>query len=163
MKCEEIRKKILDLIDGTLDGDNQNIIREHLEECDSCRNEYESMSEIISSAKKIKIPEYDQSFWNSRYEMLLLKAQQRQRKEIFARKLKIAFGFLGIILMVLVSQSYLKENEPISSPTTPEIAYHIPDEVLSEKILLLPVDEMKKIVEFLEPEDQAIILAEYLH
>ncbi|MCM8758325.1 MAG: zf-HC2 domain-containing protein [Candidatus Omnitrophica bacterium] len=162
MKCEEIRKKILDLIDGTLPENFQQIIHKHLEECNVCRNEFESLRKILISAKKIKVPEYDRSFWNSRYEMLLSKAQQRYKKHIFIKRLKIVFGFLGIFLIFIVSKSYLKETEPIIPPVG-EITYHIPDDVLSEKTLLLPVDEMKKIFEFLEPEDQMTILAEYLN
>lgn len=163
MKCEEIKQKIMDFVEGNLQKEQYLIIQNHLKECNSCEKEFEWITGIISSAKKIQIPEYDQSFWDSRYEMIVSKAQQRYRQEIFVRRMKIAFGFLGIFLMLFASKSYLQKNKPTIFINVPEVAYHIPDEVLSEKTFLLPVDEMKKIFDFLEPEDQMTVFAEYLH
>ncbi|MCX7706103.1 MAG: zf-HC2 domain-containing protein [bacterium] len=163
MKCEEVRKKIVEFLDGTLSEAQYHIIQQHIKGCDKCKKESEAINEIITSAKNIKIPEYDHSFWNTRYQMIITKAQERYRHQIFTRKLQVGFGFLAVLLIFFVSRPYFNEKKLTDFINVPEIAYNIPDEVLSEKTLPLPVDEMKQILDFLEPHDQATILAEYLH
>lgn len=163
MNCRDIKKNLPGLIDNSLSENEMEDIRQHLKECENCQKEFESINKLLNSAKKIQIPEYDQSFWNARYEIVLKQAQERHRRHIFVKRLRIGFGFLGIFLILFVSKGYFEKNKPVDFIQAPGILSSIPDDVLSEKIFPLPVDEMGKIFDFLKPEDQMTILAEYLH
>ncbi|MCM8788642.1 MAG: zf-HC2 domain-containing protein [Candidatus Omnitrophica bacterium] len=160
MKCEEIKKKIIEFVDGGLSDVERIDIEKHLEECHRCRKEIESVKTIFSSAKQIKTPEYDEAFWNARYNMTFEKAQRRNQRELLLRRMRLGFGLLGIFLMIFISKAYFQKNRVIINVL--DVAYYVPDEVLSEKTLPISVNDLKNVIDFLEPEEHMMILAEYL-
>jgi hypothetical protein len=43
MKCEECRKRLLDLLSGRLDGESERALADHVAECEACRAEFEDL------------------------------------------------------------------------------------------------------------------------
>ncbi|MCM8821744.1 MAG: zf-HC2 domain-containing protein [Candidatus Omnitrophica bacterium] len=162
MKCEEIKNKIIEFVDGGLSDVERTDIEKHLNECHRCREEFESIKMIFSSAKQIKVPVYDETFWNSRYNTIFEKAQRRVQREHFTRRMRLGFGLLGIFLMIFTSRAYYHKYRTPVPVNVPEISYYVPEEVLSEKTLPISVNDLKRVVDFLEPEEHMMILAEYL-
>ncbi|MCM8764975.1 MAG: zf-HC2 domain-containing protein [Candidatus Omnitrophica bacterium] len=162
MKCEEIKKKIIEFVDGGLSDVERIDIEKHLEECHRCRKEIESVKTIFSSAKQIKTPEYDEAFWNARYNIIFEKAQRINHQRSLVRRMKLGFGLIGIFLMIFASKAYYHKYRPPVPVNVPGISYYVPEEVLSEKTFPIPMNELKKIVDFLEPEEHMMILADYL-
>jgi hypothetical protein len=161
MKCEDIKKKLIDYLDGS-PGENQyDEIKKHLEHCQNCRKELEEIKRIMEDVKEIKIPEHDKAFWDSSFKIMIDRAHERHNKQMFIKKLKVGFGLLAVLLVFFTTKTYIK-NKPIEFINVPEITYLNPDEVLSEQKLPFPVEELLKVVDYLEPEDHMMILAEYL-
>lgn len=158
MKCKKIRNKIIGFVDGSLSDIDTREILQHIKECEVCRKELESVKEIFASAKDIQVPQYDESFWQLNFENIFEKAQQRKHRVVFLRRLRISFALMSIFLVLLASKLYIQKNKPIEF-----INAYIPDEVLSEHFLPLPLDVAKNILDILEPEDRIMVLAEYLH
>lgn len=162
MRCERIKDKIIGFVDGSLSERDSKEILQHIKECEVCRRELESVKEIFVSAKDIQVPQYDESFWQLNFEKIFEKAQQRKHRIVFLRRLRISIALVSVFLMLFVSRFYFQKNKPIEFINVPEVA-HIPDEVLSEHFLPLPLDVAKNVLDILEPEDRIMLLAEYLH
>ncbi len=162
MKCEEIREKIIQFVDGDLTETEYQNIQKHLEQCNICRRDLVSIREIMDSARGIQIPQYDEAFWKARYDKIFEKATKRQHRLVFLRRLRMGFSFFMVLFILLVSSTYFHKNRQVNLINTTEIVY-VPDEVLSEKPLLFSMDEMKNIIDILGPEDRMLIFAEYLH
>ncbi|MCM8825741.1 MAG: zf-HC2 domain-containing protein [Candidatus Omnitrophica bacterium] len=162
MKCKEIKNKIIEFVDGGLSDVERADIDKHLNECHRCREEFESIKMIFRSAKQIKIPVYDEAFWSARYNTIVEKAQKNHHEQ-FLRRMRLGFGLLGIFLVVFISRFYYQRyNVPLPINDAPEISYYVPEEVLFEKTLPVSVNDLKRVVDFLEPEEHMMILAEYL-
>ncbi len=66
VNCKKARKMILDYIDGNLSKSESLSIRQHISECDSCRQEFESFNklfELIGNASKVDYP--PESTWKN--------------------------------------------------------------------------------------------------
>lgn len=48
MNCEDIREKLIDYIDGDLDKQEEEVVKNHLGECEECRSELEQLQSIAS-------------------------------------------------------------------------------------------------------------------
>ncbi len=164
MRCEDIKKKILWVLESDLSEDEKKKILNHLNDCEKCRLEFEFTKGILESARSIKIPQYDEAFWSSRYEEILEKARERNRRLIFTRRLSLIPGFAIVLFVAIFAwKVYFFKNEPVEPVSLQEQQYNIPEEVLSDHELPLPVEELRKIVGYLDHEDHIMILASYLH
>ena len=53
MKCSKIQNLFVEEWAGTLDADSRDQLKLHLSECEACRKEWESLSQIWSTLEKI--------------------------------------------------------------------------------------------------------------
>mgnify|MGYP001164247206 CR=1 FL=1 len=162
MNCNRVKEKLVFYVEGTLGEDEKQQIEQHLKCCEYCKAECQDIAIIFDTAKKIKIPPHDKTFWENQYKTMLDAAEQTfGRRRIFIKRIKVAVGFAGIVLMLFISRLYVGKNRQMTFTEIPEI-YDISDEVLLGNNLPLPIDRLKNIVDFLEPEDQMILLSELL-
>ncbi|HOK80390.1 MAG TPA: zf-HC2 domain-containing protein [bacterium] len=162
MNCEQIKKKLVDYVDGNVSEPELNQIQQHFAECQECRKEFETLTEIILSVKSMKIPEHDENFWMMKYPQVIEKAEQRHHRTVFIKRLRIGFGLVAILLILFGSRTFIGKNAPIRFPKVPEVAYYVPEDVLTESNLPLPIEELNKVIDLLGPEDHMMILSEYL-
>jgi len=62
--CDEIKVKVMALLDGELSGQDTMIVKEHLKSCKRCSGEYASLKklkEVTGAMKLKKLPEY---YWD---------------------------------------------------------------------------------------------------
>ena len=69
---------------------------------------------------------------------------------------------VGILLVLFGSRVFIGKNAPVRFPEVSEVAYNVPEDVLSENKLPFSIDELNKVVDLLGPEDHMMILSEYL-
>jgi len=162
MNCEQIKKKLVDYADGSVSKPEQNQIQSHLAECPACRKEFETLTEIVVTARSIKVPEHDENFWNVKYQQVIDRAEHRQHRTVFIKRLRLGFGVVGILLVLFGSRVFIGKNAPVRFPEVSEVAYNVPEDVLSENKLPFSIDELNKVVDLLGPEDHMMILSEYL-
>lgn len=48
-------------VDGELSPEEEKVLKEHIEKCGSCRQEYDNMKSVLSAIKNIHVPELDNS------------------------------------------------------------------------------------------------------
>ena len=81
MKCEEIRDRLTEFLDEELPDDLQKTIQTHLDECEGCRKELESLKSVLSVCQQWKgiQPSRD---WESELKRKLTKTQRPPEMEI---------------------------------------------------------------------------------
>ncbi|MGC9065526.1 MAG: anti-sigma factor family protein [Candidatus Ratteibacteria bacterium] len=162
MNCKQIKKELVDYVTGNVSEPEISQIRQHLLECQDCRKEIEILTEIMLTVRGMKIPEHDENFWTMKYQQVIEKAEQRHRRSVFIKRLRVGFGLIAIVLILFGSRVFIGKNAPVRFPEVSEVAYYVPDDVLAENNLPLPIDELNKVVDLLGPEDHMLILSEYL-
>jgi len=94
MKCRNIKKKLLDYVDGLLDPKDIESVEEHISKCDSCRHEIEIFNNISEFIIKIDYP--PASIWQN-FLSDLHKRIDRESINSFVeeqrRRIYVAFGW----------------------------------------------------------------------
>ncbi len=88
MECNEIKYVLVDYIDGKFDDVIKDQINKHLQNCDSCQEEYIQMGRILDSFSKMEDVEPDNSLRTGFYQML-----ENEKKQIKKQSNKITFTF----------------------------------------------------------------------
>ncbi len=162
MTCDRVRQKLVFYVDGSLGDAEKMEIEQHLKQCNVCAADYHVIVSTIDAARKIEVPEHDEAFWKIQYELTLSRAKQKLHRRTFMKRLRVASGIIGMVLLVFASMVYIEKNKPVNPVNPREIVYSIPDDILSESKIPIPVDELEKVVDSLAPEDHMMLLAEFL-
>ncbi|MHB1394850.1 MAG: DUF4349 domain-containing protein [Clostridia bacterium] len=115
MKCETIRNMISSYIDKDLNDIEKTELEKHLTECEQCREEYESMLDIIAVCGNLEEIELPQSFRTELHQRLV---EEKKKKNFFGsilgnKNMKMATGLVAAALVIAIgigSSSLLFNN-----------------------------------------------------
>lgn len=104
--CGEIIELISLYIDNELDNESRNDIEEHIETCESCRSELESLREIVGVLGSIEDVELPSGFKENLHERLMAQKNDNGLNSKIVLFKKKPFGFVssvaaGLILVVV--------------------------------------------------------------
>lgn len=133
MKCEEIRDRLTEFLDDELPEDMYKIIQTHLDECEDCRKELESLKSVLNVCQQWKGIEPSRD-WESELKKKLTKIQRPPEMEIEILRSAV----IGL------SQRVLKLEEKGALPPTLEGEIMTVEELA--RYLRLSVDKVFEIV-----------------
>ena len=115
MKCETIRNMISSYIDKDLNDIEKTELGKHLTECEQCREEYESMLDIIAVCGNLEEVELPQNFRTELHQRLV---EDKKKKNFFGsflgnKNMKMATGLVAAALVIAIgigSSSLLFNN-----------------------------------------------------
>lgn len=104
MKCETIRNMISSYIDKDLNDIEKAELEKHLTECKECREEYESLLDIIAVCGNLEEVELPQSFRTELHQRLL---EEKKKKNFFGgildkKGMKMATGLVAAVLVIVI-------------------------------------------------------------
>lgn len=104
MKCETIRNMISSYIDKDLNDIEKAELEKHLTECEQCREEYESMLDIIAVCGNLEEVELPQNFRTELHQKL---EEEKKKKNLFGNFLgktgtKMATGLVAAALVIAI-------------------------------------------------------------
>ncbi|HWQ30638.1 MAG TPA: DUF4349 domain-containing protein [Negativicutes bacterium] len=104
MKCETIRNMISSYIDKDLNDIEKAELEKHLAECQQCREEYESMLDIIAVCSNLEELDLPQSFRTELHQRLVV---EKKKRNFFSgvwgnRGMKMATGVVAAALIVVI-------------------------------------------------------------
>jgi excisionase family DNA binding protein len=133
MKCEEIRDRLTEFSDDELPEDMYKIIQTHLDDCEDCRKELESLRSVLNVCQQWKGIEPSRD-WESELKKKLTKIQRPPEMEIEILRSAV----IGL------SQRVLKLEEKGALPPTLEGEIMTVEELA--RYLRLSVDKVFEIV-----------------
>ena len=104
MKHREIRKKLLRYIDGELPQDDKEEIQLHLEHCEQCRKDVQSLSGVWKLSQSIERMQPSPFLWNKISAQLEGKTQKRRlvhKAGVFIRQVAQPALTVAIVAMAL--------------------------------------------------------------
>lgn len=123
MKCIKIKERFADLLSGEIDNVENKKIREHIAECDSCRDELESLSEVWAKlevlptetpGEKLRSGFYsmlEENIRSSTWEKIPDKGKNKKRRKwypgFFGRKLSFSVMTITIVIFAGLISGYL--------------------------------------------------------
>lgn len=133
MKCNEIKKKIIDFIEKELSLEERKEIKEHMEKCKDCRREY------IENLALFELLRNDEVEKPQRLVVPFFSSGKKKRRN-FLIPMGIVFGiFLSFLTWLFLS---LKESK--------EILRTEREDVYNAYITSITDDEIKKMEEYIE-------------
>ncbi|HWR60143.1 MAG TPA: DUF4349 domain-containing protein, partial [Clostridia bacterium] len=104
MKCETIRNMISSYIDKDLNDIEKTELEKHLAECQQCREEYESMLDIIAVCSNLEELELPQSFRTELHQKLV---EEKKKKSFLSGMFgstgrKMATGLVAAVLVLAI-------------------------------------------------------------
>lgn len=102
MDCNLIKDKLLDYIDGTLNGEEESLVRKHIEQCSECSNEYNELKSTIYYLEKTKNNIGMKKVINLKAKENKIKSMRKIRRIFF-----IAIMFSLILVMTAIAADSL--------------------------------------------------------
>lgn len=109
MDCQATRDKFSAYIDGMLEENEADLVRDHLEHCVKCREEYADMTRIIGYMQKMESPDPSETFLQNVNERLTksFAFKNMLKRFFFPWQIKLPLELAGIavvfILVVYIS------------------------------------------------------------
>lgn len=107
MNCNETKDMLSLYIDGELNEKEKKIVEEHVNECESCRKEFEQYQKIINMLQNLIEEEPPKGFCKRLHERLL---KTKQQKKITTRSRWIKYGSIAAAFVLVVSVIYVSSN-----------------------------------------------------
>ncbi len=115
MKCETIRSMISSYIDKDLNDIEKTELEKHIAECQQCREEYESMLDIIAVCSNLEELELPQSFRTELHQKLV---EEKKKRNIFSsvfgstgRKMATGLVAAALVLAIGIGSSSLLQGK----------------------------------------------------
>lgn len=114
MKCRNIKNMLSEYIDGMLGEEDASLIREHLDHCADCMEEYEALTRIVgymSQMESLETPEYFLQKVKKRLEKPF--SFERLKRRLFVPlqiKLPLELAGITVVLMLVVHFSGVLEK-----------------------------------------------------
>ncbi|MGE5632630.1 MAG: DUF4349 domain-containing protein, partial [Caulobacteraceae bacterium] len=102
MKCEAIRNMISSYIDKDLNDIEKSEFEKHLSQCQECREEYESVYEIVAICGSLEEAELPESFRTELHHRLVETKKSGLGRFMGTRSMKVATGLVAAVLVVVV-------------------------------------------------------------
>lgn len=104
MKCETIRNMISSYIDKDLNDIEKTELEKHLAQCEQCREEYESMLDIIAICGNLEEIELPQNFRTELHQRLI---EEKKKISFFGgilekKSMKVATGLVAAVLVIAI-------------------------------------------------------------
>ena len=64
-ECENIKPLMSGVLDNELDAEQTALLQEHIENCDTCRTEFEEMKTFISTTSQLRIESPPEEVWDT--------------------------------------------------------------------------------------------------
>jgi len=99
MNCKKVKNLMLDYLDNSLKNEEKREFEKHINSCEDCRREFNEISFVVEKAKEIKVPVFDENYWEKQKEKIVRGAIKYRRKFylkpviVFASLIIIAFAF----------------------------------------------------------------------
>jgi len=120
--CSRMRKRLVEYFYGEISGQEKEMVREHLEVCNSCRETWEGMKGILKAPDGYAEPEMTEGFWESYPKRVLDRISEEQvSRQAFRRynpRKLLVFSTAGLLFLLMVAGSrfYLTEREIARNP-----------------------------------------------
>lgn len=121
MKCKHIQKMIVNYINGSLRPDESPVFQEHIDNCQPCRHQLESMKKVLEIVGDARVEYPPENIWNS----FLPDLHKRIEKEAvltFKRNQRQKLYFLpgwaasvATVVMIIFTSVLLTYHKPPSS------------------------------------------------
>ena len=111
MKCNDVKGLLSKFIDNELDDKTNNIVKNHLKECDDCRNYYNEILSLNNNLKNLKSLEYDSKLEIS----IMQKIKDKQKKTSLIPYLIYTLTFIIIFtasLLFNINNLNNKKSQP---------------------------------------------------
>ena len=103
MKCETIRNMMSSYIDKDLNDIDKIELEKHLSECKQCKEEYESLLDIMTVCANLEEIELPQDFRTELHQRLTEEKKRNLFGNILGRKgMKLATGIVAAVLVIVV-------------------------------------------------------------
>lgn len=83
MKCKDVNKEIINLVEGNLDPDKAHSLHEHINTCSSCKPYSQFISEVFREIDLSKKEKVSSSFDNQLFEKLSLERLRVARRTLW--------------------------------------------------------------------------------
>ncbi len=101
MKCEVIREKLIEYYYRELPSDTENLISQHLDQCQSCIEYYNGLSGMLNTLKR-KGPEMPERFWSDLRNKVFSRIDRTKNKSIFILRPVPAFATALLLMVTLL-------------------------------------------------------------
>lgn len=64
MNCLDVQEKIIDLLLGEIDPEDEALIQEHLNSCPTCYEDFKFLKECLDACSLPEISEFNESYWD---------------------------------------------------------------------------------------------------
>ncbi|MDD3706391.1 MAG: zf-HC2 domain-containing protein, partial [Clostridiaceae bacterium] len=131
MKCETIRNMMSSYIDKDLNNIEKTEFEKHLSECEECREEYESLFDIITSCGNLEEIELPQNFRTELHQRL---NEANKKKNFFSgimgsKRMKMATGLVAAALVIAIgiggSSVLFDNNMKMTQESAPDPGYGV--------------------------------------
>lgn len=99
MKCNEVKKNLVDYIEKELDKKQELEIEKHISTCKPCRKEMLEFKRTLKSAKSIKVEKQDERYWVE-FDVKLRNRLETNRKLMNIFKPVLAAAALVLVLLI---------------------------------------------------------------
>lgn len=84
VKCEQVNSLLIDFIELELPYDEDENVKQHLEQCNTCNTEYNRLRTMLNKIHKIPVHEPGEKFWNEFPEKVLSEVRHAKAKQTTA-------------------------------------------------------------------------------
>jgi len=129
MKCETIKNMMSSYIDKDLNNIEKAEFEKHLAECEECRAEYESLTDIIAACGNLEEIELPQNFRTELHQRL---NEEKSKRNFFSgimgsKRMKMAAGLVAAALVIAIGiggSSLLFDNSmKMAQESAPDMGY----------------------------------------
>ena len=116
MKCNEVNKKILHLLDGTLNETERTIVESHLEECSECNKVAKRAKEIMLVIEQEKDELVNNPFLASKVwsrihkESIIIESSTSAIRRIAYTSVAAAGILLGIVIGTAINSTFFSKS-----------------------------------------------------
>jgi len=144
MECKEIEKFFIEIIEGKNISDYKEI-KNHIEKCRKCKNNFEEIEKILKLAKKIEVPQFSESFWQSQKEKLFVE------KRPYRIHFKLILSYIAS-LVVIISISFFFFSKKLNKSKENSSL------LVFEENILPSEEQILKLIDYMNEEDITCIL-----
>ncbi len=146
LTCEEAQVQMMGLIDGELSPEQEKRVREHIDSCRSCREQYESFSQLKEDTLDMKMKPLPEVYWDEYWEQVYNRIERRTGWVFISIGLILVLSFA---MYHFVMDFLLTDNQPLVLRAGVSILgigiVILGISVLREKLMIRKIDKYRSI------------------
>lgn len=104
MRCKEVSQVLIDYHESSLDADQRRWVKQHLSECEKCRDQLKEIEQLYQLLARERVPSPGESFWTGFLPEVRARIERKKkRRGLLIPKPRLAFGILTILAVAIVS------------------------------------------------------------